>query len=115
MGPSAQRCQVRHRNCVNGLIYSGFHQSLPYRSRSPHSTVPFGREDVEGIAELLSAPEIIFSEHIDVTPRYRRMDCDQPLQVFFGINIRCLLDLSGEVEVIPGDDAVSCGGFGTFM
>ena len=45
-------------------------------------------------------------EHIDVTPRYRRVDCDQPLQVFVSINIRCLLDLSEEVEVIPGDDAV---------
>ena len=43
------------------------------------------------------------------------MDCNQPLQVFFGTNIRCLLDLSGEVEVIPRDDAVSCGVFGTFM
>ena len=59
--------------------------------------------------------EIIFSEHVDVTPRYRRVDYDQLQWTFFGSNFRCILDLSGEVEIIPVNDAESCGGFGTFM
>ena len=46
------------------------------------------------------------------------MDFDQPYQVFSGIDVRCLLNLSGEVKVIPADDAVfnqSVAGFDNLL
>ena len=46
------------------------------------------------------------------------MGCDQLQQVFSGLDVWCLLELSGEVEVVPADDAVfdqSIAGLGDFL
>ena len=34
------------------------------------------------------------------------MSCDQTQQVFFGLEVRSLFDLSGEIQIVPAYDAV---------
>ena len=34
------------------------------------------------------------------------MCCDQTLQVFFGLEVWCLFDLSSEIQIVPANDAI---------
>ena len=50
--------------------------------------------------------EVVLTEHVDVSPSHWGMCYDGAAQVFPGFGVRGLLELAGQVEITPADDAV---------